>query len=117
MSAPAVKEPGCGPLPLADHHCQNGAPRLGAAEIAAHLATLPGWTMEGQRIEKHFVFSAYHQTIAFVNAVAWIAERENHHPVLSVHYDQCAVAYATHSADGVTLNDMICAAKIERVVA
>lgn len=73
--------------------------------------------MEDQHIEKRFVFSAYHQTIAFVNAVAWIAERENHHPDLSVHYDQCVVAYATHSAGGVTLNDMICAAKIERLFA
>ena len=117
MSAPPAEQPGNGLIPLADSHCQNGAPRLGAAEIAAHLAALPGWTMQDQRIEKRFVFSAYHQTLAFVNAVAWIAERENHHPDLSVHYDQCVVAYATHSAGGVTLNDIICAAKIERLFA
>ena len=73
--------------------------------------------MADRRIEKRFAFSAYHQTIAFVNAVAWIAEGEDHHPDLSVHYDLCVVAYATHSAGGVTLNDMICAAKIERLFA
>ena len=74
---------------LADGHCQNGAPRLDAAEIAVHLATLRGRTMEDQRIEKRFLFSAYRQTITFVNPVTGIAERENHHPDLSVHYDRC----------------------------
>jgi 4a-hydroxytetrahydrobiopterin dehydratase len=55
--------------------------------------------------------------MAFVNAVASIAHREDHHPDLSVHYDRCVVAWSTHSAGGVTLNDLICAARTDAVAA
>jgi 4a-hydroxytetrahydrobiopterin dehydratase len=98
-------------------HCRPGAPRLPDGELRERLATLPGWTLVENRIEKTFRFSGYHETIAFVNAVAFIAQREDHHPDLSVHYDRCTVAYSTHSAGGITLNDIICAARIEGAVA
>jgi 4a-hydroxytetrahydrobiopterin dehydratase len=98
-------------------HCRPGAPRLPDGELHERLATLPGWTLAENRIEKTFRFSGYHETIAFVNAVAFIAQREDHHPDLSVHYDRCTVAYSTHSAGGITLNDIICAARIEGAVA
>ena len=55
--------------------------------------------------------------MAFVNALAWIAHREDHHPDLEVHYSRCVVTFATHDAGGVTLNDVICAAKAERLFA
>jgi len=82
-----------------------------------HVATLPGWAFADNRIEKSFLFANYHETIAFVNAVAWIAHREDHHPDLRIHYNRCVVAFSTHSAGGVTLNDFICAAKAERLFA
>src|SRR5258708_6440489 len=93
------------------------APGLGADELAAHVSTLPGWTLDNGRIEKAFLFANYHETIAFVNALAWIAHHEDHHPDLEVHYNRCVVAFSTHSAGGVTLNDVICAAKAERLFA
>ena len=98
---------------LAAMHCVPGAPKLSDGERADRLACLPGWAHNGNRIEKAFRFADYHQTIAFVNAVATIAHREDHHPDLSVHYDRCVVVWSTHSAGGVTLNDCICAAKLE----
>jgi len=104
-------------LALASMTCRPGAPRLGADELAAHLGTLSGWNDEGDRIERTFAFADYHQTLAFVNALAWIAHREDHHPDLGVHFNRCVVAFGTHDAGGVTLNDVICAAKAERLFA
>jgi 4a-hydroxytetrahydrobiopterin dehydratase len=104
-------------LALASMHCREGAPGLGADERDAHVATLPGWQYRDGRIEKSFLFANYHETIAFVNALAWIAHHEDHHPDLQVHYNRCVVAFSTHSAGGVTLNDVICAAKAERLFA
>jgi 4a-hydroxytetrahydrobiopterin dehydratase len=98
---------------LAAMHCVPKVPRLTGRERAERLAVLKGWKHIGNRIEKTFAFADYHETIAFVNAVASIAHREDHHPDLEVHYDRCVVAWSTHSAGGVTLNDCICAAKIE----
>jgi 4a-hydroxytetrahydrobiopterin dehydratase len=104
-------------LALAAMRCRPDAPRLGADELAGHAATLPGWSTQGDRLVKTFPFDDYHATMAFVNAVAWIAHREDHHPDLAVGYARCEVAWSTHSAGGVTLNDVICAAKIERLFA
>ena len=77
----------------------------------------PAGSTTGGAIAKTFRFGDYHATIAFVNAVAAIANEEDHHPDLSVHYDHCVVTYSTHSAGGVTENDCICAAKVERLAA
>lgn len=104
-------------LALAAMRCRTGAPRLGADELAAHVATLPGWKIAGETIVKEYPFASYHETIAFVNALAFIAHREDHHPDLAVHYGRCVVAFSTHDAGGVTLNDVICAAKAERLFA
>ena len=68
---------------------------------------------EGKEITRDFQFKNYHQTIAFVNAVAWIANREDHHPDMTVSYSSCRVRYSTHFVSGLTLNDFICAAKID----
>jgi len=100
---------------LAAMHCRAGAPRLPDGELHSELAHLPGWTHSGERIEKTFRFADYHATIDFVNAVAAIAHVEDHHPDLAVHYDRCVVAWSTHSAGGVTLNDCICAARVEAI--
>ena len=104
-------------LALASMHCRDGAPVLGMEELAAHVAALPGWICADARIEKSFLFANYPETIAFVNALAWIAHHDDHHPDLRVHYNRCVVAFSTHSAGGVTLNDVICAAKAERLFA
>lgn len=115
MSARA--EPDTRTLALAAMRCRAGAPRLGTDELAAHLAALPGWRLAADKLVKEYAFANYHETMAFVNAVAWIANREDHHPDLAVHYAKCGVAWSTHDAGGVTLNDAICAAKLERLFA
>lgn len=104
-------------LALASMHCREGAPALGTDELTEHVAALPGWKFNDGRIEKPFLFANYHETIAFVNALAWIAHHEDHHPDLEVHYNRCVVVFSTHSASGVTLNDIVCAAKTERLFA
>jgi 4a-hydroxytetrahydrobiopterin dehydratase len=102
---------------LAGERCAAGAPRLPDAELAAALPNLPGWSHVGDRIAKTWRFANYHETMAFVNAVAWIAHREDHHPDLSVHFNRCVVSFSTHDAGGVTRNDLICAARVERLAA
>jgi len=102
---------------LAARPCRPDAPLLAGDELRAGLACLPGWTHAGNRIEKTFRFVDYHRTIAFVNAVASVAHGADHHPDLAVHCDRCVVAWSTHSAGGVTLNDCICAAKVEALTA
>lgn len=102
---------------LRSQHCQ---PRKGKEaglshdEARAGLAVLPGWEIGGGgEIRKEFRFGDYFRTMAFVNAVASIAHREDHHPDLEVHYDRCVVRYSTHDVGGLSLNDLICAAKVE----
>jgi 4a-hydroxytetrahydrobiopterin dehydratase len=100
---------------LASAACAN-ADTLAAMsdpEIQMHLEALPGWSFEDGEIIKTFEFADYYETLAFVNAMAWIAHRQDHHPDVSLHYDHCYVAFSTHAVDGITLNDFICAAKIE----
>lgn len=100
---------------LATLHCtpSGQTEALDAATITAHLALLSGWARTGNEIRKTFTFTNYYQTLAFVNASAWVSHREDHHPDMSVHYNRCVVAYSTHDADGITLNDLICAAKLD----
>jgi 4a-hydroxytetrahydrobiopterin dehydratase len=104
-------------LALASMQCRAGAPRLAADELAAHVATLGAWSIAGDRIARDFRFKDFHETMAFVNALAFIAHREDHHPDLAVSFNACVVQYSTHDAGGVTLNDVICAAKAERLLA
>jgi len=88
-------------------------PPLGAAEIAALLRMTPGWTHADGVISKTYGFKHYYETMAFVNGVALIAHREDHHPDMVVSYNRCRVAYNTHSIGGISMNDFICAAKLE----
>ncbi len=101
--------------PLAQQHCQalEGQPPLSAAEVDQHLARAPGWARGGNAIERSFVFADYHQTMAFVNAVAGVAHAEDHHPDLQVSYNRCTVRFNTHSVGGISVNDFICAAKVD----
>ena len=101
------------PESLAARTLIRGAPTLAEAAIAESLVALPGWTHVADRIAKTYRFANYHETMAFVNAVAWIAHRADHHPDLSVHYNRVVVSYSTHDAGGVTGNDLICAARVE----
>lgn len=105
--------------PRASQHCkpQEGKPPMDDAAIHEHLAQAPGWTLVDGAIQKHFGFKNYHQTIGFVNAVAWIANAEDHHPDLAVTYDHCTARFSTHSVKGISINDFICAAKLDALIA
>jgi 4a-hydroxytetrahydrobiopterin dehydratase len=94
--------------------CGGGTPPLRQDEIDRLLSGLDGWVQAGGEISKSFEFRDYYETMAFVNALAWIAHREDHHPDLEVGYRQCRVRYSTHAIGGLSENDFICAAKIER---
>ncbi len=87
-------------------------------EIQKYLKQIPGWTLNTtatqiSRISKRFDFKNYYKTMAFVNAVAWIAHQEGHHPDLEVCYNACVVHFTTHAVKGLTDNDFISAAKID----
>lgn len=90
---------------------------MSPAVIADHLAQVSGWQSVDGAIEKTFSFKNYHETIAFVNALAWISHAEDHHPDLAVSYSRCVVRFSTHSVAGVSINDFICAAKADALVA
>lgn len=102
---------------LAADHCRPGAPRIAADAVDAALRALPGWGQADGTLTRTFSFANYCATMAFVNAIAWIAQREDHHPDLTVSYGRCVVAWSTHDAGGITRNDLVCAAKVERLSA
>lgn len=93
--------------------CEGGTAALSQAEITALLAQLDDWEQNGVLIAKTYRFKDHYQAMAFVNAVAWISHRENHHPDINLGYNQCRVEYTTHALAGLSENDFICAAKIE----
>ena len=103
---------------LASRHCmplRGPEHRLPADTMHGYLNALPGWRSieNGQAINKTFNFENYYQTMAFVNAVAWLAHRADHHPDLEVGYNKCKVRYSTHSVGGISESDFICAAQVE----
>lgn len=100
---------------LAALECRPGVPLLPQTELKHHLAAISTWDHAGNRLRKQFSFPDYYHTIAFVNALAWMANQQDHHPDLSVHYAHVVVDWSTHDAGGVTLNDCICAAKTDQL--
>lgn len=94
---------------------------LSPTEIVASLARLEGWKLTGDgadvAIEKTYSFSNYFETIAFVNALALIAHRQDHHPDLSVHYNRCIVRFNTHDVGGLSATDFDCAAQADALLA
>jgi 4a-hydroxytetrahydrobiopterin dehydratase len=104
---------------LAQRHCQplEGHVAMADIDVQVHLAALPAWARQGDAIERRCTFADYHRTMAFVNAVAWIAHVEDHHPDLAVSYGACTVRFNTHSVGGISINDFICAAKVDALFA
>jgi 4a-hydroxytetrahydrobiopterin dehydratase len=98
--------------------CEGGIAPLTRPEIERDLKKLHhNWKVNpaATEIERTYTFPGFHDTMAFVNAVAWIAHQENHHPDLEVGYSRCRVRYSTHAIGGLSENDFICAAKIDRL--
>jgi 4a-hydroxytetrahydrobiopterin dehydratase len=93
--------------------CEGGVPPYSSQQAHELLQQLKGWLLEDGKLVKVYPFSNYHHTMAFVNALAWISHREDHHPDLAVGYNQCRVTYWTHAVGGLSENDFICAAKCD----
>jgi 4a-hydroxytetrahydrobiopterin dehydratase len=100
---------------LADHCRALAAGAMTDAEVREQLGVLPDWHFDGSAISRTFRFGDYCETIAFVNALAYLVHDEDHHPDLRVSYDHCEVRFNTHSVNGISSNDFICAAKADAV--
>ena len=97
--------------------CEGGVTPLTQDEAKKLLASLDKWNLDsdGKSIGKYYTFKNYYHTMAFVNAVAFLSHREDHHPDLVVAYNSCRVTYTTHAIQGLSDNDFICAAKIDKL--
>jgi 4a-hydroxytetrahydrobiopterin dehydratase len=93
--------------------CEGGVAPLDAQQTQQMLRGIQGWAVENGRLAKSYSFQNYYQTMAFVNALAWISHREDHHPDVLVGYNKCRVEYVTHAIGGLSENDFICAAKCD----
>jgi len=94
---------------------------LTPVEIVQRLASATGWQLTGDgpdvAIAKAYTFANYYETLSFVNAVAFIANAQDHHPDLSVHYNRCVVSFSTHDVNGLAETDFECAAQVDALLA
>jgi 4a-hydroxytetrahydrobiopterin dehydratase len=103
---------------LATLHClaMEGQPPLSAADVELGLSQAPGWALVDGAIEKRFGFADFHRTMAFVNAVAWVAHMQDHHPDMQIGFDHCTLRFNTHAVRGISRNDFICAARVDALL-
>jgi 4a-hydroxytetrahydrobiopterin dehydratase len=92
--------------------CEGGVPRLDAAQVAALLPQVPGWTVHDDKLHATFTFRDFVTAMRFVNRMADVAEAEGHHPDFTVHYRRVDVTIWTHAIGGLSENDFILAAKL-----
>lgn len=98
--------------------CEGGVTPLSRQEAEATMSQIEGWSLNepGTEITRCFQFRDFYQTMAFINAMAWVANIEDHHPDFSAGYKTCEVSYTTHAIGGLSENDFICAAKINALL-
>jgi 4a-hydroxytetrahydrobiopterin dehydratase len=93
-------------------------PALTPAEAAQLLTQVSGeWTLteNARAIRREFRFRDFYRTMSFVNALAHVANIEDHHPDLAVGYNYCRVTWTTHAVRGLSENDFVCAAKVDLI--
>ena len=102
---------------LSSQRCRpmQGQPAMTPGDVNAMLPQVPGWALVDGALERCFSFADFRRTMAFVNAVAWIAQQEDHGPDLFVNWTTCRVRFNTHDVQGLSLNDFICAAKVNEL--
>lgn len=98
--------------------CEGGTSPLDAERVQALLRQIPGWEVseDQKRIFRRFEFKGFYKTMAFINAMAWIANQEGHHPDFEAGYNFCLINFTTHAIGGLSENDFICAAKVNALV-
>jgi 4a-hydroxytetrahydrobiopterin dehydratase len=94
---------------------------LSATEIVTQLSQLNGeqalgWRLIDDALEKTFSFKNYYETMAFVNALAFIANAQDHHPDLTVSYNRCTVRFSTHDVKGISVSDFFCASRVDALL-
>lgn len=99
----------CRPVP-------EGTPPVAGHELHELLEQVEGWEVQDGELTRSFVFEDHYEAVAFVNAVAWISHREDHHPELRLTYDTVTLRYSTHTVGGLSRNDFLCAAKVNRLL-
>ena len=104
---------------LLERKCRHLDTGLSDAEVADYLAAVEGWTLQDGKIVKSYAFKNYYETLAYINAIAYVIHAEDHHPELIVTYNRCTVKFDTHSVNGgkggLSENDFICAAKVDAI--
>ena len=105
-------------MSLIDKHSVQKASKLDPSQVETLLGEVSGYQLDDARtkISKDYKFADFYETIAFVNALAYIANQEDHHPDLTVSYNRCSVSFSTHDAGGLTENDFICAARVNALI-
>ena len=106
MSFKELSQQQCKPLKGKEH-------QVAGAKARELTAALPGWELSEAHIQKQFKFPDFLHALAFVNALGFIAEQQNHHPDLELGWGRCLVKFSTHDVGGLSMNDFICAAKVE----
>lgn len=98
--------------------CEGGVPPLTSREIKEFIAKVPGWDVDkdGKFISRNFAFKSFLPTISLLNAIAYLAQKEGHHPDMEVGYNYLRVKFTTHAINGLSENDFICAAKINAIL-
>ena len=107
---------------LSNQHCQPRKGKqhaLASEETAKLLRALPGWQLreDGKAIVKDFKFEDFHRTLGFINAVGFMANHEDHHPDIEAGYGHCQLLWSTHDVGGLSMNDFICAARVDALLA
>ncbi|MGD9020283.1 MAG: 4a-hydroxytetrahydrobiopterin dehydratase [Lysobacterales bacterium] len=94
--------------------CEGGVDTIGREAAAKMLIDVPGWALsdDSKMISRRFEFKGFLSTMSFINAMAFMVNREDHHPDFSAGYNYCDVGFTTHAIDGLSENDFICAAKL-----
>jgi 4a-hydroxytetrahydrobiopterin dehydratase len=104
---------------LLEQKCTPKAQALSAAEVEQQIAALDGWALDNGKIVREFKFGDYYETLAFINAIAYVIHAEDHHPELVVTFNRCIVRFDTHSVNngkgGLSINDFICATKVNAI--
>ena len=98
--------------------CEGGVDPMTREQSETLIGQVTGWQLseDAKTITRRFEFKGFYKTVAFINAMAWVANSENHHPDFSAGYNFCEVTFTTHAIDGLSDNDFICAAKINALM-
>lgn len=98
--------------------CEGGVDPLSLDDAEVFLKQTPGWEIDAGKMEinRTYTFVNFYETMAFVNALAWVAHVEDHHPDFEVGYKTCKIRYSTHAIKGLSVNDFVCAAKINDLI-